>query len=170
MNFEIQQMITSSFVILIALIAKFSAKRLLERTRIKQQFQNRRKTLISKVMTLGIFFITTIIILGIWEVHPEDLSIYLASVFTIIGVAFFAQWSHLSNITAAIIIYFNHPVAIGDKILVQDEKPIQGKITDIGLFVTTMIMEDKRKIIFANTLFLQKILFTNIDNKKNIEL
>ena len=78
------------------------------------------------VITFGLFLLTGLILLGIWEVNPEDLAIYLASVFTIIGVAFFAQWSHLSNITAAIIIYFNHPVAIGDEITIQDEPPLQG--------------------------------------------
>ena len=143
MNIEIQKILISTLVILISLIAKFFTERLLDGPKEKHQFQNRRKALVSKVMIIGIFLFTSLILLGIWEVDPQDLGIYLVSVFTIIGVAFFAQWSHLSNITAAIIIYFNHPVAIGDEIIIHDENQLRGKVSDIGLFVTTMITDEK---------------------------
>jgi len=52
----------------------------------------------------GIIMLTLISI--IWDISFEGLSIYFASIFTIIGVAFFAQWSMLSNITASVILFF----------------------------------------------------------------
>ena len=61
-----------------------------------------------------VIFITVItLILGI---DLRALSGFLASVLAILGVAFFAQWSLLSNITASIIIFFYHPLKIGDKV------------------------------------------------------
>ncbi|MCB9034507.1 MAG: hypothetical protein H6553_11770 [Chitinophagales bacterium] len=39
---------------------------------------------------------------------------------------FFAQWSVLSNITSGIIMYFNHPLGIGDNILIEDKAIIIG--------------------------------------------
>jgi small-conductance mechanosensitive channel len=166
MNIETSQILTSAAVIAASIILKFVIKRVLNRKEEQHGFQSSRKAMISKVITFGLFLLTGLILLGIWEVNPEDLAIYLASVFTIIGVAFFAQWSHLSNITAAIIIYFNHPVAIGDEITIQDEPPLHGTISDIGLFVMTLITKDKRKLMFTNTLFLQKVLSTTIKKSK----
>lgn len=166
MNIELSQLLTSASVIVLAIMLKFIVKRILRRKKEQFGFQSGRKAMISKVMNIGLIFLTGLILLGIWEVDPEDLALYFASVFTIIGVAFFAQWSHLSNITAAIIIYFNHPVAIGDEITIQDEPSIQGKISDIGLFIMTLITEDKKKLMITNTLFLQKVLSTTIKRGK----
>ena len=47
---------------------------------------------------------------------------FLGSVLTVVGVAFFAQWSLLSNITSSIIIFFNHPVKLNDSIVILEGK------------------------------------------------
>jgi len=125
MNIETSQLLTSATVIVVAITLKIVIKRFLRRKKEQFGFQSSRKAMISKVTNFGLFLLTGLILLGIWEVDPEDLALYFASVF---GVAFLAQWSHLSNIMAAVIIYFNHEVAIEDKIMIHDEPPVQGKI------------------------------------------
>ncbi len=166
MNIDQNQLLTSASVIIAVLVVKFLVKRLMNKKMEQYGFHSKRKAMVSKVINFGLFLISGLIILGIWEVDPEALGLYLASIFTIIGVAFFAQWSHLSNVTAAIIIYFNHPLAIGDTITIHEDPAIEGEISDIGLFVMTLTAKDNRKYVLSNTLFMQKVLSTKIKKGK----
>lgn len=68
-------------------------------------------------------------------VSYDQFGIFFSSVFAVIGVALFAQWSILSNITASIIVFFFFPYRVGDWVRVADgENSIEGTITDITLF------------------------------------
>jgi small-conductance mechanosensitive channel len=84
------------------------------------------------------------ILLGIWEVDPEDLFLYLASVFTVIGIAFFHQRSHLSNITAGVMLFFSHRAKVGDFVTIHDsDNTFDGQIEDVGLLFITIISKKK---------------------------
>ena len=50
----------------------------------------------------------------------SEISLFLSSVFAVVGVALFAQWSILSNITASMVIFFGFPYRVGDRIKVTD--------------------------------------------------
>ena len=101
-----------------------------------------------------LFFTAIIIILGI---ELKELSVFLSSILAVIGIAFFAQWSLLSNITASIIIFFYHPLKIGDKVRILDKEfDFVGKVTDITGFYVMMMTEENQKITIPNSLVLQK--------------
>ena len=73
------------------------------------------------------------------------------------GVASFAQWSILSNITAGIIIFFSYPFKIGDKIKIHDKDfPIEGEIDDIKAFYIVLRTIDGEMITYPNNLLMQK--------------
>ena len=96
-------------------------------------------------------------LIAVWGVEGKQAFLVISSVFTVIGVAMFAQWSMLSNITAGIIIFFYFPFRIGDKILIIDkDTPIEAEIIDMKSFYTLMINENGEKISFPNNLLLQK--------------
>ncbi|MBD0399954.1 mechanosensitive ion channel domain-containing protein [Flammeovirga sp. EKP202] len=156
-NLDIGNILSTVLIISIALALKLSFLRLLNKTTIRSTFHARRKVLISKVINVAVIAVSILLVLGVWEVNPEDLGIYLTSIFTIIGVAFFAQWSHLSNITACVIIFLTSPMKIGDKITIYEGDGINGEITDIGLFFTTIITEDNQRLMLTNTFFMQKM-------------
>ncbi|NIW50111.1 MAG: mechanosensitive ion channel, partial [Gammaproteobacteria bacterium] len=70
----------------------------------------------------------------------KGLLVFASSFFAIVGVALFAQWSILSNITASVIIFFTSNAKIGDKIKVVDgDNTVSGIIRDIGLFYTLLV-------------------------------
>ena len=74
-------------------------------------------------------------------------------------VYLFAQWSHLSNITSGIIIFFNHSVKLDDTIVILDEDyNIQGRISDIGLFFVRLKTKEGEEISLPNNVFLQKMI------------
>ena len=83
--------------------------------------------------------------------------VYVSSFLTILGIAFFAQWSILANITAGLILYINYPVKIGDTITILEKgNNITGVINDIGAFFITLTVEDGDLITLPNTVILQK--------------
>lgn len=108
------------------------------------------------IFTLLNLGVVTILIF-IWGVDPKNIFVAFSSMFAIIGVAFFAQWSLLSNVTAGVIIFFSSPFKIGDTIAVVDkDTPIEGEIEDIQTFHTHFRTKDGQLIIYPNNLFLQK--------------
>lgn len=95
----------------------------------------------------------------------SQISIFLSSVFAVIGVALFAQWSILSNITASLIIFFGFPYRVGDKIRIIDkDDDICGVIEEITLFHVLIKREDEL-ITYPNTLILQKGVIKNPKEK-----
>lgn len=116
-----------------------------------------RVMLIIRLFNLLLIFIFAIVIFTVWGVKANNILPTLASVFTVIGVAMFAQWSLLSNITAGILLFFSFPFRIGDYIRIQDKDfPIQAKIIDIKAFCTLLKTPDNEIISYPNSLLLQK--------------
>jgi small-conductance mechanosensitive channel len=108
-----------------------------------------------KNIFLTIIFFTGVFI--IWGVETRQLFITISSVLTVIGVALFAQWSILSNITAGIILLFSFPFKIGDVIRIHDKDfPIEAEIEDIRAFHTYLKTAAGEMITYPNNLLLQK--------------
>lgn len=105
-------------------------------------------------VVIAVFF--GILIIHISGYKYAQISIFLSSIFAVIGVALFAQWSILSNITASLIIFFGFPYRIGDHIKVMDkDDDIHGIIEEITLF-HVLIKRDNELITYPNSLILQK--------------
>ncbi|CAH6851773.1 Mechanosensitive ion channel family protein [Vibrio chagasii] len=105
------------------------------------------------IIYFGFLFATYLIVSGIGY---GNFSIFISSVFTVIGVGFIAQWSILSNITASFLIFFVFPYRIGDSIIVADGDGIEGKILDIKMFHTLIRHPEGNVITYPNSLLLQK--------------
>ncbi len=102
----------------------------------------------------------------IWGVKLEDFSLFLSSVLAILGVGFVAQWSILSNLTASVILFFSHPLRLGDRIRVMDKDfDWTGRVEDISGFYLFMRTDDGRRITIPTNLVIQK----GIEILKDIE-
>ena len=76
------------------------------------------------------------------------------------GVALFAQWSILSNITASMVIFFGFPYRVGDRIKVTDaDFDLSGTVEEISLFHVLLRTHDGNLITYPNNLILQKPVF-----------
>jgi small-conductance mechanosensitive channel len=104
--------------------------------------------------------ITAIVfIAAIWGVKQTDIVVFISSVMAILGIAFVAQWSLLSNITAGLILFFNHPLKIGDHIkILEKDFVIEGIVNDITFFFIHIKTENNEKITISNTVILQKTI------------
>ena len=85
-------------------------------------------------------------------------------IFAVIGVALFAQWSILSNITAGVIIFFSYPFKIGNTIRIFDKEinktDYNGDetyiIEDIRAFHLHLRRSNGEVLTYPNSLVLQK--------------
>lgn len=101
---------------------------------------------------LFVSFFTIILDLGF-----GDISLFLSSIFAVLGVALFAQWSILSNLTASILIFFVFPYRIGDTVKVAEkDEDISGVIIDITMFHVILRHASGNIITYPNSLILQK--------------
>jgi small-conductance mechanosensitive channel len=136
------------------LINKFFVK-----AREKFHLQKSRGVITKKIINGTLFFAGLILIFFIWGVDKKELALFFSSFIAILGIALFAQWSMLSNITSSIILFIYHPAKIGDKIAIIDkENPMEGKIKDIGAFFI-IVKTDKGEIVtIPNSLIFQKMV------------
>ena len=95
----------------------------------------------------------------VWGVDQSELLIFLSTILTVLGVAFFAQWSIISNITSTLIIFFNHPIKIGDHLTIMDkEYEIEGQLSDISIFFIIIKTKENKKITIPSNVFMQKMI------------
>lgn len=92
-----------------------------------------------------------------WGINIREIGLIVSSVFAVIGVALFATWSILSNVTAGIILFFYFPYKIGDRIRIQDKDfPDEAVIADIQAFTFHLVKDDGELLTYPNNLLLQK--------------
>jgi small-conductance mechanosensitive channel len=98
-------------------------------------------------------------LLFIWGVDRSELVFFISSLLTVLGIAFFAQWSIISNITSTLIIFFYHQVNIGDQIVILDKEfQIEGKISDIGVFFIVIKVAEEEYVSLPSNVFIQKMI------------
>ncbi|MDX1364250.1 mechanosensitive ion channel domain-containing protein [Arenibacter latericius] len=119
-----------------------------------------RTRLIVKYATIGLTALGILALILIWGVDFKEIGLVFSSVFAVIGVALFAQWSILSNITAGIILFFSFPFKIGDRIKIMDkeiELPNEIYIIeDIRAFHIHLRRKNGELFTYPNNLMLQK--------------
>ncbi|MFT5778225.1 MAG: small-conductance mechanosensitive channel [Crocinitomicaceae bacterium] len=112
------------------------------------------------VLQLLTTIVLTVIIGAIWGVDQNEIALFASTILTVLGIVFFAQWSLLSNITSSIILFFNHPLKIGDSVKVLDKDyRFEGKISDLTYFFVHLTTEKGETITIPNSLLLQQTNF-----------
>ena len=151
-------------VFLFAFFIRLLITKSLRKIETKFGFRNPRILVTNKIISILIYITLLVVVAFIWGVDEKQLLIYISSFLTILGIAFFAQWSILSNITAGIILFVNYPVKIGDSITILEKDSVNnitGEIKDIGAFFITLRTAEKNLITLPNSIILQNnIMYT----------
>jgi small-conductance mechanosensitive channel len=112
---------------------------------------------ITKLMNMGMVFCCIVITCLLLGLGYSEVSVFLSSIFAVVGVGLFAQWSILSNITASMIIFFGFPYRIGDRIKIADrDEDMCGIIEEISMFHVILRRDDGNLITYPNSMLLQK--------------
>ncbi len=157
MELYLPQLIKSGVLLALLLVIRWILSRMIVRFAKDSERLEQRTGLILKHISFVTFLLLVIGLTLIWGVEIKDLGIVMSSVFAVIGIGFFAQWSILSNITSGVIMFFTFPYKIGDYIIVHDKEfPHEGVIEDIKTFHIVLRTRNNDYITYPNSLMLQK--------------
>jgi small-conductance mechanosensitive channel len=150
--------IIETIVALVGYIAvHFITKIFINNTLKKTQLQRGRRKIIVKAVHLFSFLTLIILLSAVWGLEQSEIAVFVGTFLTALGIAFFAQWSLLSNVTSSLLLFFNHPIKIGDKLKVLDKDyPFEGEVTDLTYFFVHLKTESGEIITIPNSLLLQK--------------
>ena len=168
-----RELIATGILGILLILLRIISTKLVRRYAKSNQTLEHRTNLVIKYIHLFINILVIIALIVIWGVQTKDITIALSSITTVVGVAMFAQWSILSNITSGIILFFSFPFKIGDIIKIHDKDfSIEAEIEDIGAFHVFLKTIEGEKIIYPNNLLLQKgisILKNHFENKEFVD-
>ncbi|MFD1384096.1 mechanosensitive ion channel domain-containing protein [Rhodanobacter aciditrophus] len=126
-----------------------------------------RVSVVTKMLNLGLTAVFILLLCVVLGVGYGQLAVFFSSVFAVVGVALFAQWSILSNITASLIIFFSFPYRVGDWIKVVDkDEEVLGQIHEISTFHVIITRLSGDTVTYPNSLILQKAVICYHDKSE----
>lgn|SRR5690606_6064584 len=151
------ELIESAILIVVLIFLRLILKKTVRNFAKKIERLEHRTGLIMKHVDFAAFFLFVLGLTMIWGVDFRNLGLVMSSVFAVIGIALFAQWSILSNVTSGIIMFFTFPYKIGDYIKIHDkEMPCEGIIEDIKTFHIILHTTNNEIVTYPNSMMLQK--------------
>jgi small-conductance mechanosensitive channel len=156
-----ESLTTKLLLVVTCIVVFYLAARLLNKiirdVSVRKALGDGRVPYITKLMNIGMVFCCIVIMCLLLGLGYSEVSVFLSSIFAVVGVGLFAQWSILSNVTASMIIFFGFPYRLGDRIRVADkDEDISGVIEEISMFHIILRREDGNMITYPNSMLLQK--------------
>ncbi len=151
------QILETLAVLAVYVVVFFITKTIINNTLKKTQMNRARRKMIVKLMHLFSAIGALVVIAGVWGLEQKEIAVFASTILTALGIAFFAQWSLLSNITSSVMLFFNHPMKLGDTIRVMDKDcPFEGEVTELTYFFIHLKTKSGEIITIPNSLFFQK--------------
>lgn len=153
-----QEKIINTIIVFGALfVIQFIANLMVSKLGRSRHKNKARIKLVGRYISVTFFLIALLIEAFIIGIAIEDIIVLFSSVFAILGIALFASWSLLSNVTSGIIMFFSFPYRIGDKVHIHDkEHEVIGVIEDIRSFQVHIRDSEGDLMTYPNNMFLQK--------------
>lgn len=157
MNEHQIQILETLIVLALYIITFLINKRVINSALKSTHLQRSRRKIIIKALQLFTSITAIVIIAGIWGLKQSEIAVFATTILTALGIAFFAQWSLLSNVTSSIILFFNHPMKLGDNIKILDKDfPVEGEVTELTYFFIHLKTKNGGTITIPNSMVLQK--------------
>ena len=152
-----EEILQTIFLLIILIGLILIVKHLIKKFTFIRAIDVNRRQVILNLSYLILYLIAAPILAAIWGVELRQFVIFISSIMAVLGVGFFAQWSLLSNLTASVILFFSHPLRIGDRIRILDKDfNWIGKVTNITGFYVFMKTDAGEYITLPNSLVVQK--------------
>lgn len=116
-----------------------------------------------------IFFLLLVVVLSIvWGIDIKGLLVLASSMIAVVGVALFAAWSLLSNITAFFIMLGQRSFSHGAHVKIIDgSNAIEGKIVEVNLFSTVLQTVQGERVVYPNNLIVSRPVVVDPKAKKS---
>jgi|TARA_R110000737_G_scaffold161270_1_gene189123 small-conductance mechanosensitive channel len=158
------QIVESLSVLAIVFLLRYLFQKSTRKMALTLHLNPDRKRLMAQTVNTFLSILGIIALIAIWSIDTKELIFFISSLITALGIAFLAQWSVLSNITASMVLFFKHPLRIGEPIKILDKDyPISGKLLKISLFFMHIELENGEHITIPNNIVLNKIISVKMD-------
>lgn len=154
-------MVGKALLVLVCILAFWLGSKLLNKIvhdiSLRRSLGDLRVLYITRLMNIAMVFLCVVVVCFILGLGYSEISVFLSSIFAVVGIALFAQWSILSNVTASMLIFFGFPYKVNDRIKILDkDDDISGIIIEISMFHVILKRDDGNVITYPNSLILQK--------------
>ncbi len=140
------------YVVLSRRIAPF-IYRTIAATMLKEEM-NRRAMVVFHIL---LFLLLVVVLSIVWGIDIKGLLVLASSMIAVVGVALFAAWSLLSNITAFFILLGQRSFAQGKTVRIIDgSNAIEGTIMEVNLFSTELKTSDGEFVVYPNNLIVSR--------------
>lgn len=161
------QIIETTIVVSLYIVSYFITKSLINNVLKRTSFERGRRKMTIRAVQLFSTMATIILLTGVWGFKQNEIALFASTLLTALGIAFFAQWSILCNITSSILIFFNHPVKLGDYIKVlHKDYHFEGEVTEMNYFFVHLRTKENETITIPNAHFFDKS-FSVLSSKKS---
>ncbi|NHF60249.1 mechanosensitive ion channel family protein [Flavobacteriaceae bacterium TP-CH-4] len=158
------ELLWSAIILVVLFVFRFLATKMVRKIGKISDIVEARTLLISKYVSFLATFLGIGALTFIWGVNFREIGLLFSSIFAVIGVALFAQWSILSNVTSGVILFFSFPFKIGDRIRIMDKELITDEaegpniffIEDIKAYHILLRNSKGELITYPNNMMLQK--------------
>ncbi|WP_230818993.1 mechanosensitive ion channel domain-containing protein [Rheinheimera aquimaris] len=152
----VQLIISVSVIILYFIISRRVMPLLYQviaHSRLKAEMNKRAAVVLHILLVLALIVVLSVV----WGVDIRGLLVLASSMIAVVGVALFAAWSLLSNITAFFILLGQKAFAEGMEVRVIDGgNYLEGRIVEINLFSTVLRTKDNEQVVYPNNLLISR--------------
>jgi len=138
-----------------ALVIVALSRRLRGRITRKRPQQEREIRLVVAVLRNLILLIVFLGLLEAINVPLGNLWTAISTIIALVAIGFFAVWSVLSHMTAAVILFLQRPFRQGQQLQLGDED-YAGIVVKVGLFYTVVEDSERGRSLIPNNLLFQK--------------
>lgn len=140
------------YIVLSRRIAPF-IYRTIAATMLKEEM-NRRALVVFHIL---LFLLLVVVLSIVWGIDIKGLLVLASSMIAVVGVALFAAWSLLSNITAFFILLGQRSFAQGKTVKIIDgSNAVEGTIVEVNLFSTELKTSDGELVVYPNNLIVSR--------------
>jgi small-conductance mechanosensitive channel len=144
-------------IVLVYALVRRHIHGLVRRIGLERKVNQNRVDYVVSVMTLAWTTLAVIVAGMVIGLNYQDVGLFFGSAIAVLGVALFAQWSILSNVTASVIVFFFFPYRVGDYIRILDgDNGIEGVVREITLFHVILDGPGREIATYPNALVFQK--------------
>ncbi|MFK8029836.1 MAG: mechanosensitive ion channel domain-containing protein [Gammaproteobacteria bacterium] len=167
----LSQNVATLFVSGAVILAYFLLNWLIARLANQADSRSSRKDAAQKVISaarLVTTFFTALALMVVWGIDFGSVVLFATTSITLLGVALFASWSLLSNVTAYFVLLFHPQYSRGTFIRIVDaDNYVEGSVADLSVFSLKLITEENETIIYPNNLLLGRVVVVNPENRLN---
>ncbi|ALQ07093.1 mechanosensitive ion channel [Pseudoalteromonas fuliginea] len=147
--------VTLIALLLYPLLLKLT-KKLLEKT-IKGKVDLHHKSRAELLLKIILACVMICLVLVFWGIELRGLLVLGSSLFAMLGVALFAAWSLLSNLTAFLLMFIQNDCRVGYWVRIIDgANHVEGRIVEMGLMNVVLEHIDGHRVIYPNNLFVTR--------------